>query len=167
LLTLPVWLSLPATSDWSRPTVSLVAIGIAIQLVALVFQWQTVLTGSLIGAVLVALLTFGGSDGPGLFAAALLGTALLLACEFGFWSLEIPPGRRETGAAITRRLGRIGILAGFGLIVSLACGGIAGAPVHGSTLLTGLAVAVAFSGLGLAVVWTRRTSAQGVEPPAQ
>jgi len=155
VLALPVWFSPALTAGWTRAAVTLAAMGIAVQIVSLALQWTTVLTASLGGMALLGLLAITGANGPGLAITALLGGALLLAAEFGYWSVEIPARRHDPTEVVVRRMGRIGIEALFGLIVAISGAAFGELPVNGGTVLIAIAAGVACLALAVAIWWSR------------
>jgi hypothetical protein len=137
-------------------TIALVSVIVTLAVLAMVIQFANLLFASLLFAGLGAVVAITDRDGPGTAFAAVLGVALLLAAEFGFWSMEIPFGRRDDVGVITYRLGGIGILAAAGLALAIVTAVIADSPVNGGLLTTGAAAVAALAILVLALVWTRR-----------
>ena len=137
-------------------TIALVSLMVALTVLALILQIGNLLFAALLLGGLAAILAITDQDGPGTAFAAMLGVTLLLAAEFGFWSMEIPFGRRDDIGAITFRLGGIGILSAAGLSLAIVTAVIADSPFNGGLLTTGAAAIAALVILVLALVWTRR-----------
>ena len=88
--------------------------------------------------------------------APLVAAMLLLAAEFGFWSLEARDARSE-GAALVRRLLLMAVVAlGSGLVASLLL--VAAADVSGGVGLEALGVLAAVVTVAIVVVLTTRSA---------
>jgi hypothetical protein len=153
---MPAMAVTPATEGWNRMTIALLIVVTALAIAALVAQYVNALFLSLLFAGLGAVIAITSDGGPGPLYAGAMGITTLLAAEFGFWSMEIPAGRKEDRAVILQRAGSVTILAGASLFLMLVTAVVADAPVDGGVLTAGIAAVAAIALMGLVLWFTRR-----------